>query len=47
MTLAKLQGPWNRTLTELTGQRFTEQADWQRWLNKNPDWEVPGAAGRK
>lgn len=46
-TLDKVQSKWNATLAALTGQNFSEQSDWQHWLNKNPDWTPPGGAPRK
>lgn len=45
-TLRKIEGRWTATLSKLTGQAFTTQPDWQRWLNKNPSWTPPGG-GRK
>ncbi|HLQ38928.1 MAG TPA: hypothetical protein VK348_14055 [Planctomycetota bacterium] len=40
-TLSKCRPKWNATLTALTGQGFSAFADWQRWLNKNPNWSPP------
>lgn len=40
-TLGKIEGRWNATLQALTGQTFTSAPDWQRWLNKNKDWQPP------
>lgn len=42
-TLAKIEGKWQATLRALTGQNFTNFADWQRWQNKNPNWTAPKA----
>lgn len=42
-TLRAVEGKWQRTLGKLTEQSFSTFADWQRWLNKNPNWTVPGA----
>jgi hypothetical protein len=40
-TLAAIKEPWNATLARLTGQSFSDAPDWQRWLNKNKDWQPP------
>src|SRR5262245_3197968 len=40
-TLAAIREPWNATLAKLTGQSFSDAPDWQRWLNKNKDWQPP------
>jgi len=37
-TLLAIQNPWYGTLGKLTGQSFKGFEEWQRWLNKNPDW---------
>lgn len=37
-TLRRIQGPFNRTLTKLTGESFSKAADWQHWANKNANW---------
>jgi len=42
-TLRAVEGKWQATLGRLTQQSFSTFADWQRWLNKNPNWTVPGA----
>jgi hypothetical protein len=44
-TLNKIEGKWNATLRALTGQSFGNAPDWQRWLNKNKDWEAPRSPG--
>lgn len=41
-TLRHVEGKWVRTLQHLTGQSQTAFADWQRWLNKNPNWTPTG-----
>lgn len=41
-TLRKVEGKWVRTLQHLTGQTQSAFADWQRWLNKNPNWTPTG-----
>jgi hypothetical protein len=40
-TLRAVEGKWNTTLQRLTGTSHTQFADWQRWLNKNPNWTPP------
>ncbi|HEX5053166.1 MAG TPA: HEAT repeat domain-containing protein [Planctomycetota bacterium] len=40
-TLQVVEGKWNNTLHKLTGVQNTQFTDWQRWLNKNPNWEPP------
>jgi hypothetical protein len=40
-TLQVIEARWVRTLSRLTGERMSGFADWQRWLNKNPNWEPP------
>ncbi|MEO6597668.1 MAG: HEAT repeat domain-containing protein, partial [Planctomycetota bacterium] len=40
-TLQVVEGKWNATLHKLTGVQNSEFTDWQRWLNKNPNWEPP------
>lgn len=42
-TLRAVEGKWQATLSKLTQQSFSTFADWQRWLNKNPNWTLPGA----
>jgi hypothetical protein len=42
-TLREVEGKWNTTLQKLTGTSFTQFPDWQRWLNKNPNWTPPPA----
>jgi hypothetical protein len=42
-TLRAVEGPWNATLQQLTGVSQSQFAEWQRWLNKNPNWQPPGA----
>jgi len=41
-TLKAVEGKWAATLQKLTGQTFGGFAEWQRWLNKNPNWTPPG-----
>jgi hypothetical protein len=43
-TLEWVAPKWNAALTKLTGQTHQKAADWQRWLNKNKDWEPPKRA---
>jgi hypothetical protein len=38
-TLEWVAARWNATLTHLTGETHQQAAEWQRWLNKNKDWE--------
>jgi hypothetical protein len=38
-TLQWIAGKWNATLQKLTGEKHESAPDWQRWLNKNKDWE--------
>lgn len=40
-TLRAVEGKWVATLTRLTGVSNTAFPDWQRWLNKNPNWVAP------
>ena len=40
-TLRAVEGKWGTTLTRLTGASNTSFMDWQRWLNKNPNWVGP------
>lgn len=40
-TLRAVEGKWVRTLGQLTGVSMSGFADWQRWLNKNPNWNPP------
>lgn len=37
-TLRECEGKWANTLTRLTGASFSGFMEWQRWLNKNPNW---------
>lgn len=41
-TLKAVEGKWVAMLQKLTGQTHGAFADWQRWLNKNPNWTPPG-----
>lgn len=41
-TLEWIQPKWNAALRQLTGESHQQVADWQRWLNKNKDWEPKG-----
>ena len=41
-TLKAVEGKWVATLQKLSGQTHGAFADWQRWLNKNPNWTPPG-----
>lgn len=45
-TLKAIEAPWNATLAKLTGVTNSQFADWQRWLNKNPNW-TSGEPARK
>jgi len=38
-TLRAIEAPWTKTLQSLTGQSFRNFTEWQRWQNKNPDWQ--------
>ncbi|MCA8963953.1 MAG: HEAT repeat domain-containing protein [Planctomycetes bacterium] len=40
-TLRAVEAKWQRSLTKLTGVQNSQFADWQRWLNKNPNWPMP------
>jgi HEAT repeat protein len=40
-TLNKIEPRWTATLQALTGQTFSSAPDWQRWLNKNKEWQPP------
>ncbi|MFM1871207.1 MAG: hypothetical protein RL398_629 [Planctomycetota bacterium] len=40
-TLRFIESKWQRTLTKLTGVQNSQFAEWQRWLNKNPNWPIP------
>lgn len=40
-TLRAIEGKWIATLTKLTGMSLSAFPDWQRWLNKNPNWVAP------
>jgi hypothetical protein len=40
-TLRAVEGKWVATLSRLTGVSLTGFPDWQRWLNKNPNWVAP------
>lgn len=42
-TLRHVEGKWVGLLQHLTGQSQTTFPDWQRWLNKNPNWTPSGA----
>ncbi len=42
-TMSKVRSRWQSTLATLTGQNHRSYEDWQRWLNKNPDWTPPDA----
>lgn len=42
-TLRAVEGKWNATLARLTGVSHSAFPDWQRWLNKNPNWAPPQA----
>lgn len=44
-TLGKVRARWQGTLATLTGQNHRSFEDWQRWLNKNPDW-TPAESGK-
>jgi hypothetical protein len=46
-TLNKIQSKWTSTISTLTGQNFTGYLEWQRWLNKNPNWVPRGASKKK
>ena len=41
-TLRAVEARWNATLQKLTGTSHSAFPDWQRWLNKNPNWTPPG-----
>ncbi len=41
-TLGQVRPKWVKSLQTLTGQSHREFEDWQRWLNKEPDWQPPG-----
>lgn len=41
-TLRAIESTWIATLSRQTGQSMTQFADWQRWLNKNKNWDPPG-----
>ena len=43
-TLGRVRARWHGTLATLTGQNHRSFEDWQRWLNKNPDWTPPASA---
>jgi hypothetical protein len=40
-TLNAIRGPWNASLTRLTGQQFSNPPEWTHWLNKNRNWTPP------
>lgn len=40
-TLRAVQGKWVGTLQKLTGVSQTKFMDWQRWQNKNKNWDPP------
>lgn len=42
-TISKVRTRWQATISTLTGQNHRAYEDWQRWLNKNPDWTLPDA----
>jgi hypothetical protein len=42
-TLRLIEGKWAATLAKLTGTSATGFEEWQRWLNKNPNWTPPSA----
>jgi hypothetical protein len=42
-TLRAVEGKWVATLTRLTGVSQTGFQDWQRWLNKHPNWTAPNS----
>lgn len=42
-TLRAVEGKWAATLAKLTGVSNSGFTDWQRWLNKNPNWAPPAA----
>lgn len=44
-TLGKVRARWQGTLATLTGQNHGAYEEWQRWLNKHPDW-APADAGK-
>lgn len=39
--LRACEGKWRSTLGKLTGVSQSAFPDWQRWLNKNKNWEPP------
>lgn len=41
-TLQVVETKWNGTLQKLTGQSFSKFEEWQRWANKNPNWNSGG-----
>lgn len=41
-TLRAVRGPWNTTLSTLTGASLSDPDEWARWLNKKRDWTPPG-----
>lgn len=41
--LRAVEGKWVATLGKLTGVSQSTFPDWQRWLNKNPNWVPPAA----
>jgi len=43
-TLRAVEGKWNATLAKMTGVSHSAFPDWQRWLNKNPNWVAPQAS---
>lgn len=42
-TLRVVEGKWSATLAKLTGVSMSGFLEWQRWLNKNPNWTAPVA----
>ncbi|MBL8748275.1 MAG: hypothetical protein JNK78_03880 [Planctomycetes bacterium] len=44
-TLKAVEGKWNDTVKKMTGLSHSTFEDWQRWLNKNPNW-TPAGSGK-
>ncbi len=42
-TLRVVEGKWQASLSKLTGVQHSAFPEWQRWLNKNPNWPLPPA----
>jgi hypothetical protein len=40
-TLRAIEAKWTSTLEKLTGVSHSSFPEWQRWLNKNPNWTPP------